>query len=43
MREKRCDYFENSRRATHVQREYARRNPHEFAGYDETLLGPHGL
>ncbi len=37
MREKRCDYFENSRRATEVQREYARRNPHEFAGYDGTL------
>src|SRR6202795_2301370 len=35
MREKRCDYFENSRRAVLVQIEYARRNPHEFAGYDE--------
>ncbi|HWG35679.1 MAG TPA: glucoamylase family protein, partial [Gemmatimonadaceae bacterium] len=32
MREKRCDYFENSRRATMVQREYARRNPHGFIG-----------
>src|SRR6266853_1034880 len=31
MREKRCDYFENSRRATLVQREYAQRNPNEFA------------
>jgi hypothetical protein len=39
MREKRCDYFENSRRATIVQREYACRNPHEFAGYDETTWG----
>lgn len=39
MREKRCDYFENSRRATEVQREYARRNPHEFAGYDENCWG----
>ena len=27
MREKRCDYFENSRRATQIQREYAWRNP----------------
>lgn len=39
MREKRCDYFENSRRATEVQREYARRNPHRFAGYDEHCWG----
>jgi hypothetical protein len=39
MREKRCDYFENSRRATEVQREYAQRNPHGFAGYDESCWG----
>jgi hypothetical protein len=39
MREKRCDYFENSRRATEVQREYARRNPHRFVGYDENCWG----
>ena len=39
MREKRCDYFENSRRATHVQREYARRNPLRFVGYDEDCWG----
>ena len=39
MREKHCDYFENSRRATEVQREYARRNPHGFAGYDESCWG----
>ena len=39
MREKRCDYFENSRRATYVQREYARRNPHGFAGYSENCWG----
>lgn len=39
MREKRCDYFENSRRAIEVQREYARRNPHGFAGYDENCWG----
>ena len=39
MREKRCDYFENSRRATEVQREYARRNPHGFAGYGDNCWG----
>ena len=39
MREKRSDYFENSRRATQVQREYARRNPHDFAAYDENCWG----
>ncbi len=39
MREKRCDYFENSRRATLIQREYAQRNPNEFAGYDEHCWG----
>ena len=39
MREKRCDYFENSRRATEIQREYARRNPRSFAGYDEDCWG----
>jgi hypothetical protein len=39
MLEKGSDYFENSRRATYVQREYARRNPGEFAGYDENCWG----
>ena len=39
MHEKRSDYFENSRRAAYVQREYAQRNPHEFAGYDENCWG----
>jgi hypothetical protein len=39
MREKRCDYFENSRRASQIQREYAQRNPHEFTGYDENCWG----
>ena len=39
MREKRSDYFENSRRATYVQREYAQRNPREFAGYGEHCWG----
>ncbi len=39
MREKRSDDFENSRRATCVQREYVPRNPLEFAGYDEHCWG----
>lgn len=39
MREKHCDYFENSRRATYVQREYAIRNPRSFTGYDEDNWG----
>jgi hypothetical protein len=39
MREKRSDYFENSRRATYVQREYACRNPHGFRGYGENCWG----
>ncbi|MDA3889198.1 MAG: hypothetical protein PF443_10475, partial [Allgaiera sp.] len=39
MREKRCDYFENSRRAVRVQREYAYRNPRGFEGYGEDCWG----
>ena len=39
MREKQLDYFENSRRATYVQREYAIRNPREFALYDKECWG----
>ena len=39
MREKGCDYFENSRRATYVQREYACRNPRSFAGYAADCWG----
>ncbi|HEY8707451.1 MAG TPA: glucoamylase family protein, partial [Burkholderiaceae bacterium] len=39
MREKGCDYFENSRRATYVQREYATRNPRSFIGYAEDCWG----
>ncbi len=39
MREKDCDYFENSRRATFVQREYAIRNPGSFAGYGADCWG----
>ena len=39
MREKDCDYFENSRRATYVQREYAIRNPRSFTGYGADCWG----
>ncbi len=39
MREKGIDYFENSRRATYVQREYAVRNPRGFGGYGEDCWG----
>ncbi len=39
MREKNCDYFENSRRATYVQREYAMRNPRSFTGYGANCWG----
>jgi hypothetical protein len=35
MREKCCDYFENSRRAVLIQQEYAERNTGELAGYGE--------
>jgi hypothetical protein len=38
-RDRGIDYFENSRRATYVQREYAIRNPLEFAGYGEHFWG----
>jgi hypothetical protein len=39
MREKKCDYFENSRRASLVQREYAQRNPGSFVGYGSDYWG----
>jgi hypothetical protein len=39
MRGKSIDYFENSRRATYAQREYAIRNPRHFTGYDESCWG----
>ncbi len=39
MREKRSDYFENSRRATAVQQQYALRNPMWFKGYGENCWG----
>jgi hypothetical protein len=39
MRKYGSDYFENSRRATYVQREYAKRNPQEFDGYGDSCWG----
>jgi hypothetical protein len=39
MRAKGIDYFENSRRATYVQRQYAIRNPRGFRGYNENCWG----
>ncbi len=39
MRERGIDYFENSRRATLSQREYARANPAGWRGYDASVWG----
>lgn len=39
MSERGIDYFENSRRATLVQQQYAIHNPHRFAGYGEHCWG----
>jgi hypothetical protein len=39
MREKGIDYFENSRRAAYAQREYAKRNPMRWRGYDSEIWG----
>ncbi|MDX6403791.1 MAG: hypothetical protein QOH70_1246 [Blastocatellia bacterium] len=39
MRAHDSDYFENSRRATYAQREYAKRNPNGFKGYSEVCWG----
>ena len=39
VRERGLDYHENSRRATYVQREYAIRNPREFAFYSKDCWG----
>jgi len=39
MRSRQIDYFENSRRATYVQQQYAIRNPREFAMYGEFCWG----
>jgi len=39
MRGKEIDYFENSRRATLIQQQYAIRNPRGFKGYGESIWG----
>lgn len=39
MKEKGIDYFENSRRATYVQRLYAQENPKGWVGYDSLCWG----
>jgi hypothetical protein len=39
MKQHGLDYFENSRRATFVQQEYAKRNPKGFEGYSEVCWG----
>ena len=39
MRDKHLDYFENTRRATALQRTYAIRNPRKFKGYCESCWG----
>lgn len=39
MRGKGIDYFENSRRATHIQRAHAIRNPEGFLGFNENCWG----
>ncbi|MBA3763483.1 MAG: hypothetical protein H0X04_09095 [Chthoniobacterales bacterium] len=39
MRERGIDYFENSRRATYAQQQYAIRNPKKFRSYGENCWG----
>ncbi|NNM60131.1 MAG: hypothetical protein HKM04_10005 [Legionellales bacterium] len=39
MRDKGIDYFENSRRATYIQQQYAIINPLNFVGYDACCWG----
>jgi hypothetical protein len=39
MRHVGIDYFENSRRATYIQQQYAIRNPRGFKGYGEFIWG----
>lgn len=39
MTTQKTDYFENSRVATHLHREYALRNPRKFAGYEKNCWG----
>ena len=37
MRAKGINYFENTRRATYIQQQYAIRNPKKFKGYEKTV------
>jgi hypothetical protein len=39
MRERDSDYFLNTQRTIAMHREYARRNPHRYIGYDADLWG----
>jgi hypothetical protein len=39
MREKRSDYFENSRTATYIHQQYAIQNPRQFEGYGALCWG----
>lgn len=39
MRDREIDYFENSRRATYIQRQYAIQNPRGYVGYGENAWG----
>lgn len=39
MRKHETDYFENSRRATYIQQQYAIRNPRGFKGYGKYIWG----
>ena len=39
MREKRSDYFENTKGAIAVHREYGERNPHDFRAYSRDFWG----
>lgn len=39
MRNKGIDYFENSRRATYVHREYAKQNPNKWTDYSDSIWG----
>jgi len=39
MKNSAIDYFENTRRATYAQQQYAIRNPKDFKGYGEHIWG----
>ena len=39
MREKKSDYFENTKRVIDVHRQYAERNPHDFKCYSRDFWG----